>query len=135
MTRPLYQVLATKVSAYLNCVATGNAQWRDRHVEEADRLVRERMPSGSGFDNGTKLDWDASRSDRLVFTTAFHHMDEHGGYTRWTEHTVTVRADLCSGFTLVVGGKDHNDIKDYIAETFHDALSRPEPPVAEAARA
>ena len=135
MTRPLYQALAGKVSAYLNCIASGNAEWRARHQFVADYMVEEAMPSGSGFDSGTTLDWDASRSDKLVFKTAFHHMNDVGYYTRWTEHTVTVRADLCSGFTLLVGGKDHRDIKDYIAECFHQALSADAPaePAQEAA--
>lgn len=136
MTRPLYQALASKVSAHLACIASNNVEWERRHREDAEALVRQCMPSGSGFDSGTTLEWDASRSDKLVFTTKYHHMNDVGYYTRWTDHTVTVRADLVHGITLVIGGRDYREIKDYIAEVFHHALTEPAPaPVEEASRA
>lgn len=63
------------------------------HAEKMAQFLA-MMPSGSGFDAGTRLDEDKTNDSRLVFTTAFHHMDEHGTYAGWTEHTVTVRASL-----------------------------------------
>ena len=50
-------------------------------------------------------------------------MDEHGGYDGWTEHKIIVTPSLVYGFELRVTGKDRNDIKDYIAEVMHGALS------------
>lgn len=94
---------------------------------ELGRLVKEHMPSGSGFDAGTTLDTDLSDASvyrypaRLSFRTSFHHMDEHGGYDGWTEHFVHVTPDW-KGIVLVVTGRDRNQIKEYIAETFHQAL-------------
>jgi hypothetical protein len=76
----------------------------------------ETAPSGSGFDAGTQVNED--RSDILLFTTAYHHMDEDGFYDGWTEHTVRVKPSLAWGFDLTVSGRDRNDIKDYIADVF-----------------
>lgn len=78
------------VAARLNCIASDNTEWRDRHENEARNLVLMRLPSGSGSNNGTTLDFDASTGDKLVFHTSFHHMDDNGYYCSWTEHTVTV---------------------------------------------
>lgn len=78
-------------------------------------------PHGSGFDNGTMLDFDKSGGAKLVFTTAFHHMTEHGYYSGWTEHTVTVTPAF-DGFDLKISGRDRNDIKDYIADVFNTFL-------------
>lgn len=86
-------------------------------------LCKEFMPSGSGFDCGTSFDMNASTINKLVFVTSFHHMSEHGTYTNWTEHNVTVTPSFIGGFDIKVSGRNHNNIKDYIGDTFHTALS------------
>ena len=86
---PLYQRLATLCDAAIHCHNTDNEEWHQRHIERACHLVAMNLPCGSGFDNGTNLDFDKSHQNRLVFTTAFHHMDESGMYDGWTEHEVS----------------------------------------------
>lgn len=129
MARYLYSELASVVQARLNCSKdlafhqsqqTATAEWFDKHSERIDQLVRNYMPSGGGFDNGTTLDLDLSHADKLVFCTAYHHMVE-GYYEGWTEHTVTVTPSF-NHFHLRVSGRNRNDIKDYIADTFSCAL-------------
>ena len=119
---PLYRRLASLLGSADRCDAAGNTEWATRHRDTIRDLVKQHMPSGSGFDNGTALDEDASSPDKLVFTTSFHHMDADGVYGGWTEHKVTVTPSLAFGFDLRVSGRDRNGIKDYIAETFGHAL-------------
>jgi hypothetical protein len=57
-----------------------------------------------------------------VLETAFHHMTEYGYYDGWTEHTVRVYPEF-DGFRMTISGRNRNDIKDYIYDTFHDCLS------------
>lgn len=123
-TRKLYSAIASALSAFRNCDANGNVQWRDNWERYIDTTVKNVFPSGSGFDNGTQFDWCRSTPDKLVFTTSFHHMDDNGFYDGWTEHTVTVRPSLVNGFTLTIGGRNKRDIKDYIAEQFDYVLNR-----------
>jgi hypothetical protein len=100
-------------------------------TEELERVIKEHLPSGSGFDNGTTLDFSKStpvidkfcRIKKIVFSTSFHHMNEHGSYDGWTEHNVIITPDW-HGFHLRVTGKDKNGIKDYIADCFHNALMK-----------
>jgi len=92
----------------------------ERSEERLERLM-ETAPSGSGFDAGTSVDTD--RSDVLIFSASFHHMDDAGYYGGWTEHTVRVKPSLAWGFDLTVSGRDRNGIKDYIGETFADWLN------------
>jgi hypothetical protein len=106
-----------------NCRATNNATWEQIHQETLEQIIKNYLPSGSGFDSGTSLDFDKSNESRLVFLTGFHHMDEYGSY-KWTDHTVTVRADLSGGLNITVSGRNKNDIKNYIAEIFADALDQ-----------
>ena len=123
MSRTLASILAATVDARLTCLKTGN-DWADKHTGMLVYLVREFMPSGSGIDTGMEIDLAKSTGERLVFHTAFHHMDEHGSYAGWTEHTVTVRASLFLGLVITVSGRDQNDIKDYLADVFHTALDQ-----------
>lgn len=143
MARYLYSEIASVVQARLSCaqmfcitcnrnldgygscitgheVKRNNPEWFDKHSERIEQLVRNYLPSGSGFDNGTTLDLNASHADKLVFCTAYHHMVE-GYYDGWTEHTVTVTPAF-NHFHLRVSGRNRNDIKDYIADVFGCAL-------------
>ena len=131
-----YQVIARTLGALRRCEQTpdSHADWIKRHSDHLDDLVSE-FPSGSGFDNGTKLD-DDSTPEKLVFNTAFHHMNENGCYNGWTEHQVIVSPSLELEYTIRITGRDRNEIKDYIADCFHaclDADIEEHAPVAETA--
>jgi hypothetical protein len=119
--------MASLVMARKACIDTDKAEWRERHEERLLKLVRDHLPSGGGFDAGTKIDLDKSNGDKLVFTTSFHHMDENGMYDGWTEHTVTVLPSLAFCFHLSVSGRDRNFIKEYIGQSFQSALDDEEP--------
>ena len=123
MARKAYVVIANKFQAFLNCVKSGNAEFQILHSDSIEFIVQEEFPSGSGFDDGTKFNFDESKPERLVFDTGFHHMNENGYYEGWTEHKVIVTPSLVFGFTLRVTGRDKRDIKDYIAECFHQCLN------------
>jgi len=116
--------LARKFGAYKNCEENGNTEWLNRHAETIVELVDKYLPHGSGFDRGTNLEFAASKPNRLVFYTEFHHMNDFGGYCGWSYHNVVVTPDLQSGFNLRVTGQDRRHIKEYIAETFYECLSQ-----------
>ena len=122
MPRKVYQRIASSLQARETCLKTRNTEWFDRHNETIQNLIRRYLPSGGGVDCGTKLD-DSSTPNRLVFTAPFHHMNEHGSYDGWTDHSVIVTPDLAFGFHLKITGRDRNNIKDYLADTFGAALS------------
>lgn len=90
-------------------------------AEQRQDRITNILPSGSGFDSGTKI-VEASDS-RIVFETAFHHINENGFYDGWTEHRVTVKPSFIFGFDITVSGKNKNQIKEYIGDVFNAALS------------
>jgi len=122
MQRKLYAVLASLIQARANCIESNNEEWRDRHEDRAQSLVKEYMPSGSGFDSGTHLDWDRSTTDKLIFTTSYHAMNEGGYYDGWTNHAVIVRPSLANGYYLRITGPNPHEFKDYAHEVFSNAL-------------
>jgi len=119
----VYEQLAQSLQARINCERSGNTEWHVRHSEAIESACKEYLPSGSGFDCGTRFDFDKSTPNRLVLNTDFHHMDEHGGYDGWTEHQVIVTPSLVFRFDVRVTGRDRNDIKEYIASEFECALN------------
>lgn len=119
---PLYAKLARLLLAIQNCERDGNTEWLARHTASLHDTVDAYMPRGSGFDSGTNVDVEASTKGRIVLHTSFHHMDEHGGYDGWSDYTVTVKPSLAFGFDVkVTGGRGRED-RDYVVETFAEAL-------------
>ena len=116
--RERYQRIASALVAMENCRASGNLEWELKHEETIHAIVKNELPSGSGFDAGTKIDLERSKPNKLVFAVDFHHMDENGFYDGWTAHEVIITPSLAFGFEIRVTGRDRNDIKDYIAEVF-----------------
>ena len=125
MQQTLIQHIATIVDAYHTCVRTNEQIWRNRHLARLQTIERCCLPSGAGFDNGTTIALDASNADKIVFATAFHHMNDNGFYTKWTQHNVTVRPSFIHGVDIKISGRDYRGIKDYIYETFELALNTP----------
>ena len=111
------------LQAMENCERSNNTKWLDIWSRELDG-IEAMLPSGSGFDAGTKIQRDMCKNDKIVFFTQFHHMDEHGGYAGWTQHYV-IASPAFDGFDLKVTRRDRNRIKEYIGEIFHDVLLQP----------
>jgi hypothetical protein len=124
MKRKLYQVIANKVAARIRCIQSENFEWKEKHEDTIEELIKEYLPSGAGFDAGTTIDWDRSTGEVLVFHTSFHHMNEHGSYDGWTEHDVVIKPSLESSFTVKVQGRNRNNIKEYIAQVFDTTLEK-----------
>lgn len=113
--------LATAIQARKNCIAASNLEWKQKH-EDTIRALSQSLPSGAGIDAGTSIDLDKSTAEKIVLHTAFHHVHESGMYDGWTEHTITIRPEF-DGISVGVSGRNRNDIKDYLTDTFHQALS------------
>lgn len=117
----LYQLLAQRAEAFTNCCASGNEEWKEKHLRSIRWLVENFMPSGSGFDHGTAF--VMYKDDKLMFTTSFHHMDSDGYYDGWTDHDVYVRPSLAYGILMSITGPDKDNVKDVIHETFSNCLN------------
>jgi hypothetical protein len=50
-------------------------------------------------------------------------MNDGGFYDGWTEHTVVVTPSF-RGINLRISGRDRNQIKEYLYETYDYALTR-----------
>ncbi len=123
--------LSAAIEARKNCAGSengtfdsqGKQDWFEKWNERIAQLV-DFLPSGCGWDCGTKIDLDSSHGEKIVLYGSFHHMNDGGYYDGWTEHTITVTPGFRS-LNLRISGRNRNDIKDYLYETFDYALTRP----------
>lgn len=111
----LYKAIAQ--NAHL--LASDNALVQEYADLRQKRIVYA-LPSGSGFDAGTKIESADAKS--IVISTSFHCMDENGCYDGWEDYTVTVTADLALGFSFEIDGDDRDGLIDYVADVMHAAL-------------
>lgn len=113
---PLYRVLGRMVAWQPPA-----GQFSEQRKREIDRLV-DLLPSGSGVDNGTSIDLDRSKPDRIVLTCSFHHMNDVGMYDGWTDHEIIVTPSLGFEYEIRVTGRNRNEIKDYLSDLYREAL-------------
>ena len=115
--------IARIVQALRNAQAANNVERVDRWADALDKLEAHCLPSGSGIDQGTKVDLERSTDRKIVMLAPFHHMDEHGYYDGWTYYDVIVTPTF-DGAHVRIAGRDRNGSKDYLRETYAYALSR-----------
>jgi len=118
----LYQKIANTLCAIENCLKNENTIALDNHYEVIERIEKELLPSGSGFDSGTTINLIESERNRIVLNTSYYHMDESGGYTDWTDHTVTIWPDLVFDFDFAISGEDRAGFFEYMEEMFQQIL-------------
>ena len=124
MKRAIYEQLASKIQARINCTITGNNQWFHQHELDSDKLVDDHLPSGSGIDSGNKINYERSTGERIVIESSYHTMDENGYYGRWIDFIIKVTPSLIGKINIdIVGrfGKDQ-DLKEYLYDVYYTAL-------------
>lgn len=62
------------MQAIENCKRSGNTEWQEKHQDRIQEIISDYMPSGAGWDSGTRLDMERSTPNKLVF---------YGDYYRW----------------------------------------------------
>ena len=112
MNRTLVSQISSLVTARHNCEQSSNHEWHIKHTKTILTLVQQ-LPSGSGWDNGTRIDLARSTPEHLVFYGSFHHMNDGGYYDGWTdEYEIHVRPSLAFGIDLKITGRNRNEIKE-----------------------
>jgi hypothetical protein len=116
--------IAMTVDSYKRCLESSQPThrgWAAHHLSYLYRL-QQLLPSGSGIDCGTKIDLDLSGGDKIVLAFSYHHMDQYGYYTLWTEHTAVVRPGF-NGLNIRITGSDRDGIKEYLYQVYEQCLT------------
>ena len=97
----------------------GIGDYKAAALERLATLERDYLPSGSGFDCGSRI-IEASEQ-KIIIKSSYHAMDDNGCYDRWYDFTITVTPSFWPiGFNVKIAGQfgKHQDIKDYILNKF-----------------
>jgi hypothetical protein len=123
MKQPLYKELAQVIGAYHR---TSDLERQNRHAAFARAIANDRLPSGSGLDAGCRLDVQASTAEKLVIRSSYHLLNSGGYYIGWIDFTVVVQPSLAHDIDIRITGPfgRRQDLKDYLAETFDQALRK-----------
>ena len=109
-------------------VLAGNAEdlFKENALDALAYLEETFLPSGSGFDNGTHIITEGVKKgdEKIRIQANYHHMNDTGYYTGWTEHFVTVTPSLDGLLNISVSGRGKDGIKEYILLVFHEVLNR-----------
>ena len=114
--------LASLVNAYHNCVKSNNTTWINNHEDSINEMCK-LLPHGSGIDGKCQIQLENCKNDKLCFFVEFHHMNNTGYYTGWTEHNIIITPSLQFGFNIKITGINKNDIKTYLTDVFSDVFS------------
>jgi len=122
--KPLYKVLTNDINAYKNCSQIQNP-WMEKWRDNISYHEENYLPHGSGIGN-CKVDIDKSSSNKVVIFSDYHVMNENGFYDGYIDFSVTIKPSLLFDFALKINGKfgKHQDIKDYLYDTFDQDLRR-----------
>ena len=105
--------------ARARCIASNNTEWVKRWSLMITALCT-LLPSGSGIDDGTRVQEVDSR--RVILELTFHHLNDVGNYDGWTEHKIRVTPGW-RGPELTISGRDRNEIKHYLHDVYHSCLT------------
>ena len=118
MFNTLVYNIASALFSYKRCIETNNSYatiWLEK-IKSYEKL----LPSGSGIDNGCKIDIDNSTENKIIIKTTFHHMDQNDNYTKWTYHTIKVTPSF-TGIDVDIT----NDKDSYLHDVFQNNLNQP----------
>jgi hypothetical protein len=119
----VYEELAVQLVRMTLSMERGDTENKLDAMSCINRLEKNKLPSGSGFDSGvTVIDHD---KDRILLSAPFHKMDEHGCYDGWEEYELEVTPSLMPpGINIkVLCGDDCDGLRDYVEEVILDALT------------
>ena len=98
--------------------------------EQMEDLVKNYLPSGSGFDGDTSID-EKSTDKKIILHVEYHHMNDNGFYDGWSTFKIIITPSLAYDYSLVVKGETvvkkyfyDGVFKNYIIDTFMPYLDK-----------
>lgn len=124
----IYEKITLTSGARKNCALMNNLDWLEKHEQTLQDIEDNCLPSGSGFDAGTKI--IESTENKLVLQSAYHLIDDAGYYRQWVDFKIVVTPCLFGGIIVKAIGKFSalekplygSGTRDYIEETFYNLL-------------
>ena len=105
-------------------------EYLDSKNEQMEDLVKNYLPSGSGFDGDISID-EKSTDKKIILHVEYHHMNDNGFYDGWSTFKIIITPSLAYDYSLVVKGETvvkkyfyDGVFKNYIIDTFMPYLDK-----------
>ena len=105
-------------------------EYLDSKNEQMEDLVKNYLPSGSGFDGDISID-EKSTDEKIIIRVEYHHMDINGFYDGWSTFKVIITASMAYNYCMQVKGESvvrkyfyHVGFDDFVIGVFRDCLDK-----------
>ena len=115
-------MLKKSLAAHIYSLLVADHDKHELAPEILKHLVDNYLPAGSGFDTELQVE-RVPGAQAFTISFNYHHMDDMGGYTHWSEGVITVTHDFGGIELELVTTEDDESFKDYVLDTFHQALA------------
>ena len=125
MLVPIFQQIARQIDRRLRLINSDVApQTMIYDCEVKLEKLEALLPSGSGIDDGTKINLEKSMPNMIILDSSYHCMED-GYYTEWVDFEVTILPSLAQEYymEIEIDGDDIVNLSDYLHETYGISLS------------
>ena len=105
-------------------------EYLDSKNKRVEDLVKNYLPSGSGFDGDISID-EKSTDEKIIIRVEYHHMDINGFYDGWSTFKVIITASMAYNYCMQVKGESvvrkyfyHVGFDDFVISVFRDCLDK-----------
>ena len=105
-------------------------EYLDSKNKRVEDLVKNYLPSGSGFDGDISID-EKSTDEKIILRVEYHHMDINGFYDGWSTFKVIITASMAYNYCMQVKGESvvrkyfyHVGFDDFVISVFRDCLDK-----------
>ena len=105
-------------------------KYLDSKNKRVEDLVKNYLPSGSGFDGDISID-EKSTDEKIILRVEYHHMDINGFYDGWSTFKVIITASMAYNYCMQVKGESvvrkyfyHVGFDDFVISVFRDCLDK-----------
>ena len=105
-------------------------EYLDSKNEQMEDLVKNYLPSGSGFDGDISID-EKSTDKKIILHVEYHHMNDNGFYDGWSTFKVIITASMAYNYSMQVKGESvvrkyfyHVGFDDFVISVFRDCLDK-----------
>ena len=95
---------------------------KDPDFTELERIEKEYLPHGGGFDCGCNIITEKRYQNRIIIKAEFHAMDDNGYYIGWYTYKIIVKPTFQHGLDFTITGRDYNGLREYVGDCMYNAL-------------
>lgn len=115
-------MLKKSIAAHIYSLLVADHDKHELAPEILKYIIDNYLPSGSGFDTELQVE-PVLGAQAFTISFNYHHMDDMGGYSHWSEGVITV-IPCFNGLDLdLVTTEDDEPFKEYVLDGFHQALN------------